>query len=134
MHDNQFPAVHGRRVCCQPLDRGRSNHCWANHCWAAFRTSNQVSPSDPAEDVSAREVNDVTGERSRPSDTRSRRSRPSEGPGSAPTLGPSGRPDKPLRRKVALAYRTAREAGKSHDRAFHAAGGGAVHSVITGPK
>ena len=29
--------------------------------------------------------------------------------------------DKPLRRKVALAYRTAREAGKSHDRAFHAA-------------
>ena len=42
--------------------------------------------------------------------------------------------DKPLRRKVALAYRTAREAGKSHDRAFHAAGGGAVHSVITGPK
>ena len=29
--------------------------------------------------------------------------------------------DKPLRRKVALAYRTAREAGKSHDRAFDAA-------------
>jgi hypothetical protein len=29
--------------------------------------------------------------------------------------------DKPLRRKVALAYRTARDAGKSHDRAFHAA-------------
>jgi hypothetical protein len=28
--------------------------------------------------------------------------------------------DKPLRRKVALAYRTPREAGKSHDRAFHA--------------
>jgi hypothetical protein len=29
--------------------------------------------------------------------------------------------DRPLRRKVALAYRTAREAGKSHDRAFDAA-------------
>jgi hypothetical protein len=29
--------------------------------------------------------------------------------------------DRPLRRKVAMAYRTAREAGKSHDRAFDAA-------------
>jgi hypothetical protein len=29
--------------------------------------------------------------------------------------------DKPLRREVAMAYRTAREAGKSHDRALHAA-------------
>jgi hypothetical protein len=29
--------------------------------------------------------------------------------------------DRPLRRKVAMAYRTAREAGKSHDRAFEAA-------------
>jgi hypothetical protein len=29
--------------------------------------------------------------------------------------------DRPLRRKVAMAYRTAREAGKSHDRAFQAA-------------
>ena len=29
--------------------------------------------------------------------------------------------DKPLRRKVALAYRTAREAGKSHDQGLHAA-------------
>jgi hypothetical protein len=29
--------------------------------------------------------------------------------------------DKPLQRKVGLAYRTAREAGKSHDTAFHAA-------------
>ena len=29
--------------------------------------------------------------------------------------------DRPPRRKVAMAYRTAREAGKSHDRAFHAA-------------
>jgi hypothetical protein len=29
--------------------------------------------------------------------------------------------DKRLRRKVALAYGTAREAGKSHDRAFQAA-------------
>src|SRR5262249_62126063 len=29
--------------------------------------------------------------------------------------------NKPLRRKVAMAYRTAREAGKAHDRAFDAA-------------
>jgi hypothetical protein len=29
--------------------------------------------------------------------------------------------DKQLRRKVAMAYRIAREAGKSHDRAFHSA-------------
>jgi hypothetical protein len=39
------------------------------------------------------------------------------------SLGPPQIPtkDKPLRRKVAMAYRTAREAGKSHDRAFQAA-------------
>jgi hypothetical protein len=29
--------------------------------------------------------------------------------------------DRPLRRKAAMAYRAAREAGKSHDRAFQAA-------------
>jgi hypothetical protein len=29
--------------------------------------------------------------------------------------------DEPLRRQVGMAYRTAREAGKSHDGAFHAA-------------